>query len=619
MKKRLLLVVTLIAVLFSFSAAFAAIDKVPGVPKVSPFVYTVTFTPEQKASMLKYIDIIIKNPEFDKVTANFEKETGTAFPKGIFEKLNNVTNFSIAAVPGAKDMKEPAMAVLVTFDNDKLPAEVITKAKEKIAQIYKKKYANEELIFTDSEEEGIKVATAAPKDSTKDHSNGNDVKLLSFGNTVVMVAQKKSEAAHKTVITALKNEKETLASSDKFKLACESVGKGATSVLFFDGEAIKQLEPQKNMADLINFIALGGEVTGDLSKIATKAIISMNEVKDPAVKKGFDLAKKLIGGIKRASHPSEAMPADVVLFLDLKLNLTKELFDMPELAQVKPMLMMTGMNLEEDILSWFDGGIFVAVSDIVNPKEIKEKGLIPDVYLGLGCASAEKQVKFIEKLAAFLKNVSPNLEFKDETVANLKVKAIEVKGASVKDLVIIAGVIDKQFIIATSRKAFEKAAAVKVNLASNAEFKALGAIDATAFLSYFMNSEKLTKVAMELAPDASKIQKNDFAKNFLASASMVNNDIVGGMIITMDMSKMTPEFVTEQFKLMAEKMTKGNAPQAPVMEEKKGEEKPAEPKVEEKKGEATPDETKVEEKKDAPVEAPKGTVEKEEEGEKTGN
>ncbi len=611
MKKRLLLVITLIAVLFSFSAAFAAIDKVPGVPKVSPFVYTVTFTAEQKTSIMKYVDLIIKNPEFDKVTANFEKETGTAFPKGIFEKLSNVTNLSLAAVPGAKDMKEPAMAVIVTFDNDKLPAEVIAKAKEKVAQIYKKKYAGEELIFTDSEEEGVKIATAGPKDSTKDHSNGNGVKMLSLGNTVVLVAQKKTEAAHKAVISALKNEKETIVSSDKFKLACEKVGKDATSVLFFDGDVMKQLEPQKPMADVINFIALGGEVTGDLSKVATKAIVSMNEVKDPEVKKGFDLAKKLLGETKRASHPSAIMPADVVLFLDLKLNLTKELFDMPELAQVKPMLMMTGMSLEEDILSWFDGGIFVAVSDITNPKEIKEKGLIPDVYLGLGCTNAEKNVKFIEKLAAFIKNMSPTIEFKDETVANIKVKAIEVKGAPVKDLVIIAGVIGNQFVIATTRKAFEKAAAGKDNLAAAAEFKALGAIDASAFISYFMNSEKLTKVAMELAPDAAKMQKNDFAKNFLASASMVGNDVAGVMVITMDMSKMTPEFVTEQFKMMAEKMTKGgSAPQAPVMEEKKGEEKPAETKVEEKKEEENKDQ-------------PKGTVEKVEEkveeGEKTGN
>jgi len=615
MKKRLLLVITLIAVLFSFSASFAAIDKVPGVPKVSPFVYTVTFTAEQKTSLMKYVDIIVKNPEFDKVTANFEKETGTAFPKGMFEKLNNVTNLSLAAVPGAKDMKEPAMAVIVTFDNDKLPAEVMAKAKEKVAQIYKKKYAGEELIFTDSEEEGVKIATAGPKDSTKDHSNGNDVKMLTLGNTIVLVAQKKAEAAHKAVIAALKNDKETIVSSDKFKLACEKVGKNATSVLFFDGDVMKQLEPQKPMADVINYIALGGEVTGDLSKVATSAIVSMNEVKDPEVKKGFDLAKKLIGGSKRASHPSAVMPSDVVLFLDLKLNLAKELFDMPELAQVKPMLMMTGMSLEEDILAWFDGGIFIAVSDIVNPKEIKEKGLIPDVYLGLGCTSAEKNVKFVEKLAAFVKNVSPNVEFKDETVANIKVKAIEVKGAPVKDLVIIAGVIGNQFVIATNRKAFEKAAAANSSLATVAEFKAFGPIDASAFISYFMNSEKLTKVAMELAPEAAKMQKNDFAKNFLASASLVGNDIAGSMVITMDMSKMTPEFVTEQFKMMLEKMNKGgNAPQAPVMEEKKEEAKPAETKAEEKK-----EEPKVEENKDQP----KGTVEKGEEnveeGEKTGN
>ena len=98
MKKRgIIAVITVIAIFLTAAVAFAAIDKVPGVPKNATFVYSLLFNAAQKATMGKYYDMVIQNPEFDKVAKKFAEESGTEFPKGLVEKVKNLTSFTIAA------------------------------------------------------------------------------------------------------------------------------------------------------------------------------------------------------------------------------------------------------------------------------------------------------------------------------------------------------------------------------------------------------------------------------------------------------------------------------------------------------------------------------------------
>jgi len=353
MKKRTIVaILSLIAILLTGVVSFAAVDKVPGVPKNAMLVYSMSFNQAQKDAMGKYFDMVIKNPEFDKMAAKFAEESGTAFPKGLFEKVKNITSMTMAAVANSKDVKkEPAMILIANFDNDKAPAEVVEKLKEKLIEISKKE--QKEVVFTEAAEQGLKVFKAEAKDKSKDHMKDKDAMLFINGSLLGFIIQEKSEDVLKNVAAALKDEKETIAVNPKFKSACEKVGKEASSIMFFDAEVLGKIDDpaQKKVAEVLNYVVMGGYMTDDLSKMTTNGIVSLNDPKDEEAKKVMNLVKMLIGGVKREAHSSVAMPADVIMYVDLKLNLTKDLFKTTELAPAPAILMMAGISLEEDILS----------------------------------------------------------------------------------------------------------------------------------------------------------------------------------------------------------------------------------------------------------------------------
>jgi hypothetical protein len=562
MKKRgIIAVITVIAIFLTAAASFAAIDKVPGVPKNATFVYSLFFNAAQKATMGKYYDMVIQNPEFDKVAKKFAEESGTEFPKGLIEKVKNLTSFTIAAFPNEKNIKdEPSILLLAAFDNDKAPVEVLDKLKEKFTAISKKE--GKEVVFTDAEEQGMKIIKVEAKDKSKDHLKGKDVRFFLGGMSLGMIAQSKDLEIFNGVVLAMKDEKETITANAKFKAACEKAGKDITSIMFFDTEILKKINDpeQQKIADAVNYMALGGFMADDLSRVTTSGVISLNEPKDEETKKVMSLVKMILGGIKRATHSAVAMPADVVMFIDLKLNLTKELFKSPDLAAATPMLMMAGISLDDDILSWLDGEIFVAIGNIANPKDIKEKNIMPDIYFGLKSNSEEKAVKLIDKLLGLAKSSPGAPEAKDETVAGIKVKTLTVKEIPFKNAAITLGQVGGYYIIATTKEAFEKAvgAAAKkeTSLAENVEFKALSVFDPSSFISYFMDSEKLTKIANEIAPIKEQSKANEILKYFAANASLQGNDVTGSFIMKTDLGKITPEIVSQFLKDVREKSNK---------------------------------------------------------------
>lgn len=588
-KRSIIAVITAVAIILTSVAAFAAIDKVPGVPKNAAFVYSLFFNAAQKQTMSKYYDMVINNPEFDKVAKKFAEEAGTEFPRGLFEKVKNLNSLTVAAFPDEKNIKaEPAVVVIANFDDDKAPVEVMDKLKVKIAEIAKKD--GKEIVFADAEEQGMKVTKVEAKDKSKDHMKDKDVKFFVNGTIAGMLAQNKDKDILKDVVASMKDEKESIVSSAKFKAACEKAGKDITSILFFDTDVLKKIDDreQQKFADAVNFMALGGFMADDLSKVTTTGVVALNEAKDEETKKAMNIVKMLIGGVKRSAHPSVAMPSDVIMYLDLKLNLNKDLFKLPELAPATPMLMMAGISLDEDILSWFDGEIFVAIGDIANPKDIKEKGLIPEVYLGLKSSSEEKAVKLVDKLLGIAKSSPGAPEAKDETVAGVKVKTIPLQGTPFKDASLVLGQVGGHYMIATSKAAFEKAVAAsakkETSLAEHAEYKALEVFDPASFMSYFMDSEKLTKIASELAP--MKDQKgNEFLKYMAAAASLKGNDITGSLVMKTDMSKMTPEVVSQFLKEVMEK-SKGRKGEEPKVSPSEGTPKEETPKKDENKKDA---------------------------------
>ncbi|MEZ7891334.1 MAG: DUF3352 domain-containing protein [Candidatus Wallbacteria bacterium] len=616
-KGRILISLIALMIVASFSVAFAGFDKLPGVPKAASLVYSVTLSGPQKDVVNKQMDMFIKHPDFDKVLANLSQKANVAIPKEMVEKIKTMTGFTVALVADLKNIKDnPNVLLLWSFDNEKSAAEVMTISKDKMLEVSKAKKTD--LGFKEEDMNGIKVYTTESKDKTKDMFKETELKMFVTGNTLGMVIfQKKnlenSNAFLKSTMASFKDEKESLASADKFKAAVAKVGASSTSLFYLDGEMIKAgaKESDAKMAEMINFIAFGGEVSADVTKVTTNGCIALNESKEEDAK--LKMVKTVFGNITDAKHGSSVLPADVVSFFNLKLNLGKDFMALPEVAQYKGMAqMMGGFNLDEDLFSWWSGEIFVGVSDYtVDVKAVKENKPqdmeMPQLYVGLGCTNPEKANKFFEKLQGMLK---PNgVEFKAETVGGAKVNVAELKQVPLKNALLTVGTVGNYFVVTTTKAAFEKvanaAAKPETSLGANADFKALNSWSPAAFISFYMNSEKLEKITNAMAElnPALKAQNVNLMKLFSATGTLVKSDITGSMVFTMDMSKFTPELIGQFFKTISEQSTVNKAEEKaaePKKEETKVEEKAAS--AEEKATEAKPEEKKEETKEEAPAE-----------------
>ena len=151
-------------------------------------------------------------------------------------------------------------------------------------------------------------------------------------------------------------------------------------------------------------------------------------------------------------------------------------------------------------------------------------------------------------------------EAKDETVAGIKVKTLAIKEIPFKNAAITLGQVGGHYLIATTKEAFEKAAGAaakkETSLAENVEFKALSIFEPSSFISYFMDSEKLAKIASEIAPIKEQSKANEIVKYFAANASLQDNDITGSFIVKTDLAKITPEIVSQFLKDVMEKSSK---------------------------------------------------------------
>lgn len=608
-KVRIVAVLTLLAFLASFSPVFAGLDKLPGIPKNASLVFAVSISGKLKETYDKYFDTVTKSPDFDKMTSSFEQKAGMPFPKELLQLSKTITGINFAVFLNEKNPKnEPCVLFLFNVDNEKSAADMVAKAKEKIAEVVKKEH-NVELAFTDSEDNGVKITSIESKDKTKDPFKNAETKILVAGNALgVFVFDKKEAETGKTVLAsitkAVKDEKEAIAANDKFKNAAAKVGANASMIFFFDTTPLLNSPDvnDKKMAEAVNYMAFGSDIAGDLSKISTSGIVALNEIKDKEAAKVMDIVKTLLSSTKSDQSPAAVMASDAILFLSLKFNLTKELFANPQLAGGVQMLsMMGGINLEEDLLSWMSGGLFIGINDYtVDINAIKAQNIVaPEIYLGFGCSNPEKASKFFDKVQEIIKNTGNPMVFKDETVAGAKVKVAELPVPQLKGLMLTAGNVGNYFVLSTTKGAFEKAAGAvakkESSLAETADFKALGfAADASAFINCFMNSEKFYKIGTALAelnPELKKAQMNDASKLFAATASFANNEIKGSMVVTMDPGKFKPE----EFLKQINELNKGGS--APKPEDMKAPEPP---------------------KMDSPkAEPPKDEAPKEVEGEKT--
>jgi len=361
----------------------------------------------------------------------------------------------------------------------------------------------------------------------------SEPRLIQSGSSAGLFIFKKKDAAKslaalKSVAAVLKNPAEGILSNKSAKAAFDKLAKDATFFFYMDGSLYKQgavENGRQEMSDLVSSIAAAGTIDGAISKINTKWAVALGEMKDKDAAANISFIKTLLSAEKNERHPANILPASVSTLLSFKLNLGKEFIASPQIASAKPVIfMMSGLSLEEDLLSWMNGDIFFALGEYTS-----------EFYVGIGSKNAESAAKFFVKFQDILKKAQAAFEFKDDTAGGIKVRTAALSNTPpfLKDIVITVGTLGDYMLIASSKAAFEKAAATKKEtaLASSPEVKDLAAWDPSSFLNFYMNYDKFQVLAKKFNEDVGsefKDQKfNAFTKFFTACANFENNEISG--------------------------------------------------------------------------------------------
>ncbi len=532
LKRTLLLSISILLVLTLISPSFAGIEKIPGVSKSVPFLFTISFTKDHQAAIEKITAAAVKSPQFEKMAEAFKQKNGIDFPKEMVSNAKNITSFTLAAFLNTADLREdPCALLLATFDDEKAAAEFVKNFKNTMISGAKKQ--SKEMLFTESDENGLKVSTPSLKSKDMDPFKTSEPRLIQSGSSAGLFIFKKKDAAKslaalKSVAAVLKNPAEGILSNKSAKAAFDKLAKDATFFFYMDGSLYKQgavENGRQEMSDLVSSIAAAGTIDGAISKINTKWAVALGEMKDKDAAANISFIKTLLSAEKNERHPANILPASVSTLLSFKLNLGKEFIASPQIAAAKPVIfMMSGLSLEEDLLSWMNGDIFFAFGEYTS-----------EFYVGIGSKNAENAAKFFVKFQDILKKAQAAFEFKDDTAGGIKVRSAALSNTPpfLKDIVITVGTLGDYMLIASSKAAFEKAAATKKEtaLASSPEVKDLAAWDPSSFLNFYMNYDKFQVLAKKFNEDVGsefKDQKfNAFTKFFTACANFENNEISG--------------------------------------------------------------------------------------------
>ncbi len=537
-----------VALVFAlFSPSYAGIEKIPGVSKNVPFLFTISLTKDHQAAIEKIADLAIKSQQFEKMAEAFKQKNGIEFPKEMVSNAKNITSFTLGAFLNTADLREdPCALLLATFDGEKEAAEFVKNFKNTLISGAKKQ--SKEMLFTESDENGLKVSTPSLKSKDADPFKTSEPRLIQSGNSAGLFIFKKkdaakSQAALKSVAAVLKNPEEGILSNKSAKAAFDKLAKDATFFFYMDGALYKQgaiENGRQEMADLVSSIAAAGSINGSFSKIDTKWAVTFGEMKDKDASTNISFIKKLLSAEKNERHPSNLLPAGISTLLSFKLNLGKEFVDSPQMVSAKPVIsMMSGLSLEDDLLSWMNGDVFLAFGE--NASEF---------YIGIGSKNQDNALKFFVKFQDILKKAQAAFEFKDDTAGGIKVKTAALSNTPpfLKDIVITVGTLGDYMIIASSKAVFEKVAAVKKEtaLASSPEAKELAAWNPSSFLSFYINYDKFQALAKKFNENVGaefKDQKfNAFIKFFTANANFENNEITGSSTIII-----APEKAGESF------------------------------------------------------------------------
>lgn len=546
-----------VCLIVTASAALAAIEKIPGVPKSVPFLFSISLTPGHKAAIEKITEGVVKSKEFEKMAEAFKQKNGFEFPAQMITQAKAFTSFSMGVFLNTANLREePCVLLLGTFDAEKDAAAFVESFKG--AMVAGAKKQSRELSFTESNEGGLKVLTPAMKAKDIDPFKTGEPRLIQSGNAAgLFIFRKKdpakSGAALKAVAATLKNPADGVLANKNVKAAFDKLAKDATFFFYFDGSLYKQGAVENNrqeMSDLVTSVAAAGKIDDQISRIVTDWAVALGDLKDKEAASNIGFIKTLLSAEKSENHAAAAVPADASAMLSLKLNMGKDFMATTQMTGAKPVIaMMSGIAFEEDILSWFTGDLFFAFG-----------GTVSEFFVGLRCKNKEAADKFFTKFRGILKTAQAAFEFKEETAGQAKVFCAPIANTPpfLKDLVVTVGHAGDYFAICSSKQAFEKLAAAgtkKESSLAGSPDAANAIFSPSAFMTFFINYDRFMKLAGDFNEKVGSEFKghnyNEFIKSFCASAEFSAKEISGSSI-----SVVVPEKAGEWFFKML------NTPQA---------------------------------------------------------
>ena len=557
-------VALLVSLVFS-AAAFAGITKIPGVPDFTPFLVTLSLDAQHQSEITKIIDNFKKEKKIDKYLSEFKQRTGINFPDGLLESLKKLSGFTMAVFLNTSNLSDaPNVLLNASFASESDAAEFIKLIKNFIYEYEgAQKQANEtgtnkiatkEIEFIEKTDAGIKFSIPVFKSDDKENTfkffeprfftSGNMAGIFLFRKTNIAASEKIYQAA----LASFKKD-DAIFSNKSFKANFSIIGEDANFFFYFDGATSKRgaIETgNADAADLISSISIAAKLSPNFKTVNSKWLIKTGNPKDKKAQSKTEFVKNIISSSSSSKHISEILPSDTAAFFDIKLNLNEKFlkFAKPFIDIEKPNIaMMFGITVEEDLLVWLTGEVFGAALTGA-----------PAFYIGFGTKSAEKTWDFINKFEKILKIAGAPFAFQDDTCAGVKVKTSELKEMTkyIKDFKLTLGVAGDNFVLASSKSAFEKLVTVKkeTSLSAAERFKSILNWKPESFVSLYMDYEQFKPALKESSgPNSSEFQLqplNKFLKIYSNTASYSDNLVSGNAHVEIE----PDEFILEAINIL---------------------------------------------------------------------
>ncbi len=555
LKKTLILI---LAITVITATAVLSLAAIPGAPKNSALVFSVSMPSEGREPLNKMIETFIKSDFFNRAVEKFKADFGFDFPKPILDRIFKISSISVIFTLDPKSIADYLVfGVFITLDTAADAEEVLRSVGSVLAS---DAIGNKDIIkLRDTDYKNVKAFTPDTAE--------NQIRIIASGRTAGIAFTLATEESaiiesFKPVLQSFTNESENVSSIEKFSRAFNFNAKTFNALIYFNSDFVNSLSQSKKNEDMKEYLESGFfavSLESDLSKAAFTSSLFFKEPKDTTAAELFRLLSVAAAPPKGEDQTAASLPGDILSFLGIKLNLGDEFWASPLVSAHKKVAFMNMMNLNDDILSWFDGSIFLAIGeyniDFETLREMKFK--TPEIYLGLGSRNEEKAFKFLDKARLLISNfTSIDMKVKDETLENKIITVYEVPDAPLKNLAVCTAALGGQVIITSNRQAFQKfslARSKKETSLSAGDYAEVSGEFKNSFFNLYSRASKIVDVLNMIAlikPEFSAAKDFTFLKQSAFAAGFKNGELSVSSVISIDIKKFSLENIIKQLETL---------------------------------------------------------------------